>query len=221
MTHFGTRASLFVALLALGAACSTSTTPPIGDAGPDAATDSGTDGAADSGADGALPTCPADQAPFEPGCGEGMPAYTPITAGCYQTCTGAGDTSCGAGLACARTVVNPCVCEGTDACCGACGAEQWLCLPPPPTDCSGRSYCDCSSGCEPLVDLSTGCICQCNAPFNCSGETCDCICGGATYLGCAPVGQCETTQIDCGPGCDVVTVDGCPACDPSCTTTDP
>jgi len=40
----------------------------------------------------------------------------------------------------------------------------------PPTDCTERSYCDCSSGCEPLVDLSTGCICNCQAIAGHAGE---------------------------------------------------
>ncbi len=221
MTHLGTRASLLFALLTLGAACSTSTTAPVGDAGPDGATDSGRDSATDPDTGGPIPGCIPGLTRFEPGCGDGTPAYTPITAGCYQECTGADDTSCEGGLACARTVINPCVCVDSEVCCGACGADAWLCLPPPPTDCSERSYCDCSSGCEALVDLSTGCICECDAPFNCSGEMCDCACGGATYLGCAAVGQCDTARVDCGFGCDIVMVDGCPTCDPSCTTTDP
>ncbi len=219
MTQLGT---LFVAfgLIALGA-CSSSSTPP-GDAGMDGAADATSDGAADGSADSgtvdaatdsATPSCPAGQETFQPGCGGGFGGYTPIEAGCYQPCTGMDDTSCGGGLVCTRTVVDPCVCAPGEPCCEACGGEQWVCLPPPPTDCESRSYCDCNAGCVPLVDLTTGCICPCNDPFNCTGETCDCVCGGATYLGCAPAGQCEETEVHCGSGCDLAMVDGCPTCD--------
>jgi hypothetical protein len=91
---------------------------------------------------------------------------------------------------------------------------------PSPTPCAGRAYCDCGAECEPLIDLSTGCICPCDDPFNCTGEMCDCACGGATYLGCAPTGQCALTELNCG-SCDIVMTDGCPSCDPSCTSTTP
>jgi len=212
MTHLGT--TLFaLALLAMAAACSSSSTLP--DGGTDGATDAATDTSAPDSATpdtSTPPTCPSGQERYEPGCGEGFPSYTPIEAGCYQACTGEGDTSCGDDLVCARTVINPCICEPGMACCGACGSDAWLCLPPPPTDCSGRSYCECNAGCVPLVDLSTGCICECDDPFNCSGEMCDCVCGGATYLDCAAAGQCEETQVDCGD-CETVMIAGCPTCE--------
>lgn len=83
----------------------------------------------------------------------------------------------------------------------------------PPAACAGRDFCDCGSGCDPLIDLTTGCICPCDDPFNCSGELCDCACGGATYLGCASAGQCATTQLGCEPGeRAVIGADGCPVC---------
>lgn len=87
--------------------------------------------------------------------------------------------------------------------------------PPPPLACEGRDYCDCNDGCEPLIDLSTGCVCECDDPFNCSGDFCDCACGGARYLGCVPAGQCAVTEIYCGTGSCAAAqvVDGCLLCD--------
>lgn len=157
--------------------------------------------------------CPPGTAPFEPGCDP--PSGASIPAGCYATCAGADDPGCGDGRSCRRAWVDPCVCEPGEPCCGACGAEQWLCLADRP--CAGLDYCDCSGGCAPLVDLTLGgCICSCDDPFNCTGEICDCDCGGAEYLGCAARGACEATEVTCAPGCRATLVDGCPACDPSC-----
>ncbi|MFK7989070.1 MAG: hypothetical protein AB8I08_23835 [Sandaracinaceae bacterium] len=83
--------------------------------------------------------------------------------------------------------------------------------------CEGRDYCGCNedSACAPLVDLSTGCICECEEPFACMDTTpaCLCACGGATYLGCAPAERCAETQITCGPGVTATLgPDGCPQC---------
>lgn len=80
--------------------------------------------------------------------------------------------------------------------------------------CGERDYCDCGGPCEPLIDTSTGCFCECEEPFTCGrrADDCACICGGATYLGCAPRGDCAETSLDCGD-CSVVFVDGCPTCD--------
>lgn len=155
------------------------------------------------------PACAAGEARFEPGCASGTDRV--VAAGCYRPCTSASD--CAGGLACQTVVVNPCVCRPGEPCCGACGAEQGLCLPPaPPVGCEGRSFCDCADGCEPLVDLTPGCICPCDDPFNCTGAICDCACGGAEYLGCGPAGACPTTELHCDPGCRAHLVDGCPAC---------
>ena len=87
---------------------------------------------------------------------------------------------------------------------------------PPRVVCTDRSYCGCTAECEPLVDLSTGCICPCYDPFNCTGEPCDCDCGGATYLGCASRGACAEPMINCGVCPVVLDYGGCPVCDPSC-----
>lgn len=164
--------------------------------------------AADAG-----PGCPPGEAFFYPGCGSGEDVR--IEAGCYVPCDGPADlASCPLDTECRRTDVNPCVCGPGEGCCAACGAEAWLCLPPAPSGpCEGRSYCDCvaGDGCEPLVDLSTGCICPCDEPFQCGGPPCDCACGGATYLGCAAAGACSPTEISCDPGC-VVVLAGCPSC---------
>ena len=87
------------------------------------------------------------------------------------------------------------------------------CPPRVPADnCEGREYCSCGDGCEPLIDLTTGCVCQCNDPFNCSGEECTCFCGGATYLGCSDAGRCAETEVTCPEGMSAALVDGCPAC---------
>ena len=120
---------------------------------------------------------------------------------------------CASGSVCRHTVVNPCLCEPGLACCEACGAEQWLCLPPDPSGaCAGRSYCDCTGDCVPLVDLTPGCICPCDDPFHCGGPACDCDCGGAHYLGCAIVGVCPSTEIQCAPGLHAEIISGCPTC---------
>lgn len=165
---------------------------------------------------GAGPGCPPAESYFEPGCGSGESVR--IERGCYQPCLGAGDPeTCPTGTTCQRTDINPCICPPGGACCGACGAEAWLCLPPPPPPgpCEGRSYCDCTAaaGCEPLIDLTPGCVCPCDEPFSCGGPPCDCACGGARYLGCAPAGACATPELDCGgPGCSALVADGCPLC---------
>ncbi len=156
------------------------------------------------------PGCPAPTAYFEPGCGA---TDAPVTPGCYRPCAGAGDASCSAGTVCRRTDVNPCLCRPGLDCCGACGAEAWLCLPPPPVrPCEARSYCDCTGACVPLIDLTTGCVCPCDEPFLCGGPPCDCDCGGATYLGCASVGACATPELGCPAGQRALLRDGCPAC---------
>lgn len=80
------------------------------------------------------------------------------------------------------------------------------------TSCRGRDYCDCTDGCEPLIDLTPGCLCRCEEPFNCSGDTCGCFCGGAEYLGCAPVDACEQTEVRCDDPDGATLVDGCPVC---------
>lgn len=148
---------------------------------------------------------------FEPGCGSGEDVR--ITAGCYQPCEGPTDASCGPGRACRRTDINPCICTPGGSCCGACGSERWLCLEPaPPMGCEGRSYCDCTEGCEPLVDLTHGCVCPCDEPFRCGGPPCDCICGGARYLGCAAAGACHPTEVTCGSDTLADLVSGCPEC---------
>lgn len=87
--------------------------------------------------------------------------------------------------------------------------------PPPPRRCEGLDFCNCFGDCEPLIDLTTGCLCPCEGPFNCTGELCSCACGGARYLGCVPVGQCASTEIGCGI-CPAIVADGCLACDDTC-----
>jgi len=89
--------------------------------------------------------------------------------------------------------------------------------PPTGTPCGDRAYCDCVGECAPLIDLTTGCVCPCDDPFNCEGIPCDCDCGGATYLGCAAVGQCMETEIACDPASErgrISLGDGCPVCAP-------
>ncbi len=88
--------------------------------------------------------------------------------------------------------------------------------PDPMVPCSERDYCECTGECEPLVDLTTGCICPCDDPFNCSGVPCDCDCGGARYLGCAPVGSCAETEVSCDLATQrgAIAADGCPDCAP-------
>ena len=83
---------------------------------------------------------------------------------------------------------------------------------PTATPCRGRSYCDCNAGCEPLIDHTTGCICECDEPVRCGGPECACVCGGATYLGCAPVGECPEPRITCADPAGATVVDGCPVC---------
>lgn len=132
--------------------------------------------------------------------GEGV--CRPRPAGCTEDCPGVcgcdGETYCNACHAAA---------DGVDV------AHEGTC-----GECRGRDYCDCGAGCEPLIDLSTGCVCPCDDPFNCTGELCACACGGATYLGCANEGECPDTQVNCGPGCFAALDDaGCPTlC--ACTT---
>lgn len=81
-----------------------------------------------------------------------------------------------------------------------------------PAPCEGRSYCDCNGECAPLIDLTPGCVCPCDDPFNCTGELCDCACGGAEYMGCAPAGLCGETEVSCSDPEGAALVDGCPVC---------
>jgi hypothetical protein len=132
------------------------------------------------------------------GCG-GPGQCEPTPTGCPRDCPGVcgcnGDSYCNSCVAASAGV------DVEHA--GVCGEGE----------CGSRSYCACDGGCEPLVDLSTGCICVCDDPFNCSGTLCDCDCGGATYLGCAPRGQCADPTPNCGLGCNAVLgADGCPIC---------
>lgn len=114
-------------------------------------------------------------------------------------------------------------CPPGQDCCPSCPGQAPICVPagqvcpevdcPAPGACAEREYCACNGECEPLVDLSTGCICPCDDPFNCTGEPCDCGCGGATYLGCAAAGACSDPMPSCGFGCHAeLGADGCPVC---------
>ena len=82
--------------------------------------------------------------------------------------------------------------------------------------CEGREYCDCVGGCEPLIDLGSGCFCPAEEPFCCAENPDDCgncACGGATYLGCVQAGLCEVTEIECPSDTRLETTDeGCPEC---------
>ncbi|MCZ7685841.1 MAG: kelch repeat-containing protein [Sandaracinaceae bacterium] len=118
-----------------------------------------------------------------------------------------GCQSCGAGELCCPG------CPGTGSFCVS-GSECPVFDCPMPV-CEGLSYCDCTAatGCEPLVDLTPGCVCPCDDPFNCTGELCACACGGAEYRGCATQGQCAETELHCGFGCSAVRgPDGCLTC---------
>jgi hypothetical protein len=178
------------------------------DAGPlltDAAT-----GASDAG------PCAEGSAFFQPGCvTEGIR----ITPGCYQPCTGPEDRTCASGMICQTTQIDPCgACAPGLDCCTVCAAEEWLCLPwhstpaPTPAHCEGRDYCACGGECTPLIDLTTGCVCQCDEPFLCGGPACVCDCGGATYLGCAAASACASPEIRCTPPQRAQIVGGCPTC---------
>lgn len=135
---------------------------------------------------------------FDAGCG-GSGRCEPLPTGCTADCPGV----CGCD---GHTYCNGCVAA-------AAGVDVAHTASCETRACAGRDYCDCHGGCAPLVDLSTGCICPCDDPFNCSGETCACACGGATYLGCAPAGACADPMPNCGPGCHAsLGADGCPIC---------
>lgn len=71
-------------------------------------------------ASGAEARCPAGQALFVPGCGEG----TTFKEGCYAACRGG--AACEPGFTCTKVSIDPCA--GSE--CDACGAEAELCLPP-------------------------------------------------------------------------------------------
>jgi hypothetical protein len=156
--------------------------------------------------------CSATQQFFQPGCVT-EPGIR-ITPGCYQPCSGSGDTSCGPGRVCDQTNIDPCNCSPGLDCCSACGEDRWLCLPwhSTPFSCEGRDYCSCNGACTALIDLTQGCVCPCDEPFVCGGPPCDCDCGGAQYLGCAATGQCPVPQLRCEPGLHAQLVGGCPTC---------
>lgn len=127
MTHDGTRhLRLGACLLTLGLAvgCGSSSTPGGGDAG-------GDDGAvrdATPGDDGGTGECAEGKQRFWPGCAE-SDLVSLDGPGCYRTCEGTSDASCGEGTACRTAWIDPCVCPDSDGCCEACAAEQQLCLP--------------------------------------------------------------------------------------------
>ena len=124
--------------------------------------------------------CPTDSFCADYGSCSGVGHCEPRPRGCDDDCPGV------------------CGCDGLSYCStcsanaiGATVGSLEMCEGPPPPEprCEGRSYCECAADpeCQPLVDLSTGCLCPCDEPFNCAGETCDCFCGGATYRGCTSV----------------------------------
>jgi hypothetical protein len=116
------------------------------------------------------------------------------------------------------------VCGAGETCCPGCPGSGPFCasgpscpdVTCPPPRCEGLSYCDCAafSECAPLIDLTPGCICPCDDPFNCTGELCDCACGGAQYRGCTEVGRCPETEVHCSdPGASAIRgADGCLIC---------
>lgn len=104
------------------AGCSSSTEP--------SGRDGGTDGMADATPDSSSMECTAPQMYFEPGCGSENDPQA-IIAGCYQPCADANDTSCPVSTSCKMATTNPCICDPGAACCAACGAGTFLCLPGP------------------------------------------------------------------------------------------
>ena len=144
--------------------------------------------------------------------------HAPCLAGCYDAYACPGETPGHDAAICGSTGFLPRGCDETCAWVATYGGfgEGPSCPDDPepePDPCRGRSYCDCTGGCEPLIDLTPGCICECDEPFNCSGETCACVCGGATYLGCAPAGECPEPRVTCSDPSGATLVDGCPACE--------
>lgn len=120
---------------------------------------------------------------------------------------------------CTEDCPGVCGCDGRDYCNSCIAARAGVTVSHAgscaPTTCAGRPYCDCVDvpGCEPLVDTTTGCVCPCDDPFNCTGEMCDCACGGAMYRDCAPVGRCPVTELSCGVDCSALLgSDGCLQC---------
>ncbi len=163
------------------------------------------------------PTCPDVDCPSLPECDDAHPCADGLFCARVDGCGGPGVCQ-PRPSGCARDCPGVCGCDGHDYC-NACNAAQagvnvaheGTCAEP---SCEGLSYCDCSAApsCEPLIDLTPGCVCPCDDPFNCTGEICDCDCGGAQYRGCAPAGRCAETQVRCDPDCQALLIDGCPTC---------
>jgi hypothetical protein len=80
-----------------------------------------------AGAAGA-PGCAGGLEYLVPGCSPGGASFD---AGCYQRCESAADQSCPSDRPCQSTRINPCVCDGPEACCAACAMSAWVCLPTP------------------------------------------------------------------------------------------
>ncbi len=165
------------------------------------------------------PVCPPIDCPPPPGCADDVPCPPGFYCAYPGACGGTG-TCQPAPDGCTDDCPGVCGCDGRDYC-NACSAQQngsdvahdGSCGSPP--TCAGLDYCDCaaSSACEPLIDLTPGCVCPCDDPFNCTGELCECDCGGAQYRGCGPAGRCAETQLRCEPGWSAqIAADGCLDC---------
>lgn len=163
------------------------------------------------------PACPDLLCPPPPECDPAHPCPDGLYCA-HDGCGGPG-TCQPRPSACTEDCPGVCGCDGHDYC-NACLAEQsgvsvaheGSCAAP---SCEGLSYCACTAtpGCAPLIDLTPGCVCPCDDPFNCTGELCECDCGGAQYRGCVAEGRCTETELRCDPGCEALRgADGCLAC---------
>jgi hypothetical protein len=108
-----------------------------------------TDGGSGSGSGGTGPAeCPPNAIYASPGCGGDQGGIVPLPEpGCYEPCSLEQPDICSAGTYCARTDVDPCICDVGEDCCDACGAESYLCLPAPALE----------SGFEDTLDSQDGC----------------------------------------------------------------
>ncbi|MCA9653973.1 MAG: hypothetical protein H6712_03745 [Myxococcales bacterium] len=81
----------------------------------------------DTGNDTGIPTCDPGRDYYEPAsCPASVAPQLPI-AGCYEPCAGPG-AACSVGE-CTVVQIEPCPCPpDAESCCGACAADEWLCL---------------------------------------------------------------------------------------------
>ena len=116
--------------------------------------------------------CPPGTQPIEPGCGEPPPGMVVPEPGCRAPCAPE-LADCASGEVCVAVYGNPCICDPGDACCRACGAEQYFCMPVLDSCPPGEVYAEPGCGGGPATQTAGLSKPGCYEPCKKAGDACE------------------------------------------------